>query len=209
MKLIFILFQSDRKEQVIRCVIVGDGGVGKSLIVHTYSGSTDKSPGHYYMPGPIDVPPVTLTVNDKPKTITLVDTYGQEDYDRYRPLFYPDTDVFLICFSLVSPATLENVEGKWYTEVRHHCPNTPVILVGNNLDSREDPHVVKDLKNKNLSPVSYSVGLAMANKIGAVKYCECSALTKEGLDAVFENAVLTFLEFEKSKKKKKKWKFRS
>ena len=58
---------------------------------------------------------------------------------RLRPLSYPQTDVFLICFSLVSPASFENVRAKWFPEVSHHCPNTPVILVGTKLDLRDDP----------------------------------------------------------------------
>ena len=40
---------------------------------------------------------------------------GQEDYDRLRPLSYPQTDVFLICFSLVSPASYQNVKAKVFT----------------------------------------------------------------------------------------------
>ena len=57
---------------------------------------------------------------------------------RLRPLSYPQTDVFLICFSVTSPASFENVRAKWYPEVSHHCPNTPIILVGTKLDLRED-----------------------------------------------------------------------
>lgn len=37
---------------------------------------------------------------------------GQEDYDRLRPLSYPQTDVFLVCFSVVSPSSFENVKEK-------------------------------------------------------------------------------------------------
>ncbi len=55
----------------------------------------------------------------------------QEDYDRLRPLAYPQTDVFLVCFSVACPTSLENVREKWLPEVRHHmgpdCP--PVLLV--------------------------------------------------------------------------------
>jgi cell division control protein 42 len=42
----------------------------------------------------------------------LFDTAGQEDYDRLRPLSYPQTDVFLVCFSVVSPSSFENVKEK-------------------------------------------------------------------------------------------------
>ena len=52
----------------------------------------------------------------------LFDTAGQEDYDRLRPLSYPQTDVFLVCFSVVKPDSFENVKEKWIPEIRHHCP---------------------------------------------------------------------------------------
>ena len=46
---------------------------------------------------------------------------GQEDYDRLRPLSYPQTDIFLIGFSTVSTTSFANVKEKWVPEVRHHC----------------------------------------------------------------------------------------
>ena len=68
--------------------------------------------------------------------MALWDTAGQEDYDRLRPLSYPDTDVILICFSIDSSDSFRNITDKWVPEVNHFCPNVPVILVGNKMDFR-------------------------------------------------------------------------
>lgn len=51
-------------------------------------------------------------VDGRPISLGLWDTAGQEDYDRLRPLSYPQTDVFLICFSIVSPPSFDNVKAK-------------------------------------------------------------------------------------------------
>lgn len=72
---------------------------------------------------------VTVMIGDDPYTLGLFDTAGQEDYDRLRPLSYPQTDVFLVCFSVTSPASFENVKEKWFPEVHHHCPGVPCLIV--------------------------------------------------------------------------------
>ena len=66
----------------------------------------------------------------EPHTLGLFDTAGQEDYDRLRPLSYPQTDVFLVCFSIVNPASYENAKEKVRNviKVRHHFLNVHVQL---------------------------------------------------------------------------------
>lgn len=76
-----------------------------------------------------------LTVDNENVALGLWDTAGQEDYDRLRPLSYPQTDVFVLCFSVVSPSSFKNVTNKWLPEIRHHCPDTPIILCGNDDDT--------------------------------------------------------------------------
>jgi len=128
-------------------------------------------------------------VDGKPVNLGLWDTAGQEDYDRLRPLSYPQTDVFLICFSIISPHSFENVKSKWYPEIQHHAPGVPIILVGTKADLRNDSGMVQQLNAKGLKMVSHEEIQARAREIGAVAYLECSALTQEGLKSVFDEAI--------------------
>nr|POE90193.1 rho-related protein rac1a [Quercus suber] len=128
-------------------------------------------------------------VDNKPISLGLWDTAGQEDYDRLRPLSYPQTDVFLICFSIVNPASFDNVKAKWYPEIEHHAPNVPIILVGTKLDLRDDPEIREQLRQRKMSPISYEQAVQVAKEIKAVKYLECSALTQRNLKSVFDEAI--------------------
>lgn len=132
--------------------------------------------------------------------LALWDTAGQEDYDRLRPLSYPDTDVILMCFSIDSPDSLENIPEKWTPEVKHFCPNVPIILVGNKKDLRNDPVTIKELAKMKQEPVKPEDGRAMAEKINAFAYLECSAKSKEGVREVFETSTRAALQVKKKKK---------
>jgi len=103
-------------------------------------------------------------------------------------LCYPQTDVFLICFSLVTPSSFENVKLRWHAELKHHCPETPYIVVGTKLDLRDDPQALDTLKKQKLAPVTYEEGRRLATEIGAGAYCECSGMTQKGLKTVFDEA---------------------
>ncbi len=54
----------------------------------------------------------SVEVDGRHVELALWDTTGQEDYDRLRPLSYPDSHVILICFAIDSPDSLENVQEK-------------------------------------------------------------------------------------------------
>lgn len=114
---------------------------------------------------------------------------GQEDYDRLRPLSYPQTDVFLLLFSIVNPPSLDSVIQKWYPEVFFHCPTARFLLVGVKSGFRDDPKTVNKLASNGVKPLTYEEGLAAALEVGADKYVECDAMTRVGLVEAFESAV--------------------
>ena len=109
-----------------------------------------------------------------------------ENDDRLRPLCYPQTDVFLVCFCVISPFSFENVEERWFPEVHHYCSGVPFLLVGTQIDLRDDSLAIESLARQNESPITIEQGEKLASKLGAIKYVECSALTQKGLKNVFD-----------------------
>ncbi|GFN84243.1 cell division control protein 42 homolog [Plakobranchus ocellatus] len=116
-----------------------------------------------------------------------------DDFDTIRPLCYPATDIFLLCFSVVSPTSFNNVLEKWVPEVRRHRPRAPFILVGTQCDLRNDVKVLIELAQYKEKPVSEADASRLAKEIGAVGYVECSALTQKNLKDVFDQAILASL----------------
>ena len=167
--------------QNIKLVVVGDGAVGKTSLLVSYT--TNAFPEDY-IPTVFDNYAANVMVDGKPISLGLWDTAGQEDFDRLRPLSYPQCDVFLVAFAVASRTSFENAKAKWIPEVRHYCPGVPIVLVGTKVDLR---------KPGQPGSVSFEEGLELARRCGTTKYLECSALSQKGLKNVFDEAIRTVL----------------
>lgn len=182
--------------QSIKCVVCGDGAVGKTCMLISYTTNTFPEE---YIPTVFDNYSASVMVDSRPITLGLWDTAGQEDYDRLRPLSYPQTDVFLICFALDGPTSFENVRNKWYPEIQHHAPGVPFILVGTKLDLRNEAKPGTEHKF-----TTKMQGEALKEELKAFKYLECSARTQEGLKQVFDEAIRCVLTSQHTVNRKKK-----
>jgi len=167
----------------MKMVVVGDGAVGKtSMLIRTTSGMFPSE----YVPSVFDNYTQTITVDGKSIDVGLWDTAGQEDYDRLRPLSYPQTDIFLVCFSVVSPASFQNLD-RWFAEINHHCPGTPAMIVGTKTDLRDDARIMERLEERHQAPITALQGKEAAKKYNA-KYMECSSLTGDNIELLLQDA---------------------
>ncbi|CAO3628134.1 unnamed protein product [Cunninghamella blakesleeana] len=169
-----------------KLVIIGDGNCGKTSLLSVFAHGSFPS-GH--VPTVFETYVKDFDVNGDHVELSLWDTAGQEDYDRLRPLSYPDTNVLLIAFAVDSPDSLDNITEKWLPEIKKYCPGKPYILVACKSDLRDDPVTVEELSKINSRPVSKEEGIEMAKTIQASGYVECSSKEGLGVPNVFEEAM--------------------
>ncbi|KAI3330658.1 rho3 protein [Ustulina deusta] len=130
--------------------------------------------------------------------LSLWDTAGQEEFDRLRSLSYDNTDVVVLCFSVDSKDSLENVESKWVGEIQENCPGVKLVLVALKCDLRENTDeeeeggasaAAADGAQREKKPmIEYNQGLDVARRIKAMRYLECSAMRNRGVNEAFTEA---------------------
>ncbi|KAH1252260.1 Rac-like GTP-binding protein RAC1 [Glycine max] len=182
----------------IKCVTVGDGAVGKTCLLISYTSNTFPTD---YVPTVFDNFSANVVVDGSTVNLGLWDTAGQEDYNRLRPLSYRGADVFILAFSLISKASYENIAKKWIPELRHYAPGVPIILVGTKLDLRDDKQFFMD--HPGAVPITTAQGEELRKLIGAPAYIECSSKTQQNVKAVFDAAIKVVIQPPKLKKKRK------
>lgn len=79
-----------------------------------------------------------------------------------------------------------------------------VVVVGTKIDLRDDRETLSALAEQGLVPLKREQGQKLANKVRAVKYMECSALTQRGLKQVFDEAVRAVLRPEPQRRRQRK-----
>lgn len=78
----------------------------------------------------------TIRVGNYGVKLSMWDTPGQGDYDRFRPLAYSSADMFLVCVAVNDNDSFKNAFDKWIKEIDLHSPETPKLIVGTKSDKR-------------------------------------------------------------------------
>ncbi|KJZ71222.1 GTP-binding protein RHO3 [Hirsutella minnesotensis 3608] len=185
-----------------KLVLLGDGACGKTSLLNVFTR------GYFptvYEPTVFENYVHDIFVDNVHIELSLWDTAGQEEFDRLRSLSYDDTDLIMLCYSVDSKDSLENVESKWVGEIADNCPDVKLVLVALKCDLREqgDEDEAEPNQREKGPLINYDQGLEVARRIGASRYLECSAMRNRGVNEAFTEAARVALSVKKDRDENK------
>lgn len=191
----------------ISIALVGDCGVGKTSMLSSYTGCS--LPSLYY-PTVLDNYTAYVNVGTDVVTLNIYDTSGNlnSDFTQFRSIIYPHIDAVILCYSVISASSFENVKFQWNDEVRRYLNvNVPRLLVATHSDLL-NPFSIRGLKRQGVEPIDDSKAISMCSELEFSKFFKCSSMTQENLKSVFDEAIrLVIIQKLASKPKAKKKKF--
>merc|ERR1712137_30676 len=124
------------------------------------------------------------------KTCMLI-SYTEGKFPKeYVPTVFDNYEATIIVEGKEIKFSLWDTAGQeGYAKIKHHCPNVPMLIVGTKSDLRTDENTLENLKKENKAPITEDEANAMVKDLGALKFLECSALTRQGLKNVFDEAL--------------------
>lgn len=162
-----------RPTEEAKIVMNGPAGGGKtSFLARAVTGEFQVN----YVPTMVDAFTWTERSDKYQQDVHLgiYDTFGRSDYDRLRPLIYPQTDLMVFCFDVMSRSMFESMFDKYLPEVNHHIPGTPIVLLGLKADLRDDPSALAKLAEHNVEIPTRKEIESRARKFN-MQYFETSA----------------------------------
>lgn len=184
----------------LNIVTLGLLSTGKTCLLLSHA--EGQCPGEY-VPSIVDVFDMRSVVDGVHVLLQFYEVQGGDDYARLRPNIYALASVFICIFSVEYQASYEALENEFFTELQQHAPNIPIILVATKIDLRESAEVVERMRDKTgHGPFTYEDGVALAEKLHAVKYIEICSKRLQGVTETFEEAIRAVLVSRRAPKRK-------
>ena len=165
----------------IKCIIVGDSGVGKTCILYRY---IKDEFNEYEMTIGVDFFHKNMTINDKKLNLQIWDTAGSEGYKSITKGYFSNTACCILVYDITRPESFKSIIN-WIEDVRNYNNDIDFILVGNKYDLKDE------------RKISEEQGKALASEFD-MKYIEVSAKTDYKIKDVFK--IIFQLLYEKIKK---------
>jgi len=163
---------------VLKLVLLGDAGVGKTSLVNMYTEHHFKEDYKPTLGVNIVVKDIEIEEIDAKIRLVLWDIAGQNRYDLSRKMYFQGVLGALFVYDTTRHSTFENIEAKWLKDLNEFSENeSAYILIGNKID-------LEDSKS-----VSMEAGKKFAEKINASDFVETSAKYGGNVENAFKKLV--------------------
>eukprot|EP01088_Endostelium_zonatum_P019662 TRINITY_DN6904_c0_g1_i1.p1 TRINITY_DN6904_c0_g1~~TRINITY_DN6904_c0_g1_i1.p1 ORF type:complete len:157 (+),score=17.52 TRINITY_DN6904_c0_g1_i1:103-573(+) len=150
--------RNSTKIQKAKCVVVGDESCGKSALIVTYTTNCFPTTEDTYSPFDKTSVHVQLPHSSDIMNLEIWEAAAADSYSKLRAISYSSCDLFILCFSIASPPTFENIFRRWYLELAQICPHVPLVLVGCKSDLRNNSTTISTLATHGLKPITTHQG---------------------------------------------------
>lgn len=173
------------KPSLLKVVLLGDGGVGKSSLMNRFV--SDKFDSQSFHTIGVEFLNKDVGVEGRTFTLQIWDTAGQERFKSLRTPFYRGSDICLLVFAVDDRQSLVNL-NQWRKEFLYYADvkdpeNFPFLVLGNKVDVTE-------------RLVSEEDAVLWCRTNGEMPYFETSAKDNTNVDLAFSSSVKRHLELE-------------
>eukprot|EP01083_Nonionella_stella_P061403 160016_1 len=178
--LMFTVQSNSTDKKLVKIVVVGDTGSGKTSLAWTTTTSQFPTDAQLENAAQGDVYSMDFNLESVDYHVSFFDTNGDYE-DKLRPLTYPETDIYFVCFDLTNALSFEQIKEFWVPEITHYTPTTPFLFVGAKTDLRDPLTAPKSITDQQAH--------WLARECHAAGYVAVSSLTGEGISQLLRKAI--------------------